>query len=149
MSKIASLHHSITPPSVPVSNDLRVASAPPRPLLIFDGDCGFCRRWAGRWQRAAGGALDFLPFQDETAAQQFPEIPRQDFTRALHAIFPDGSVRTGAEAVFRSLAAAGVKRWLFWCYRRMPLFAVVAEWIYRQAAAHRQFLSKLDRLFFG
>jgi len=124
---------------------LRVASPPPKPLLIFDGDCGFCRRWVARWRRATGDALDFLAFQDETAAKRFPEIAVADFASALHLIFPDGSVYTGAEAVFRSLAAAGVKRRLLWCYCKMPLFAGVSEWIYGRVAAHRRFLSKLDR----
>ena len=132
-----------------MSNDLRVASPPPKPLLIFDGDCGFCRRWAARWQRATGEALDFLPFQDETVAKQYPEIPRQDFASALHLILPDGSVHTGAEAVFRSLAAGGAERWLLWCYRKWPPFADLSEIVYEQVAAHRQFLSKLDRFFFG
>ena len=130
-------------------DDLRVASPPPKPLLIFDGDCGFCRRWAARWQRATGDALDLLPFQDESVAKKFPEIPRPDFAKALHLISPDGSVCTGAEAAFRSLAAGGVKRWLFWCYRKMPPFAGLSEFVYEQVAAHRRFLSKLDRFFFG
>jgi predicted DCC family thiol-disulfide oxidoreductase YuxK len=127
--------------------DLRVASTPPKPLLIFDGDCGLCRRRVARWRRATGDALDFLPFQDETAARRFPEIPPAAFAKALHLILPDGSVYTGAEAVFRSLAAGGVKRRLLWCYRKMPLFAGVSEWLYGRVAAHRRFFSKLDRFF--
>jgi len=126
---------------------VQVASPPAKPLLIFDGECGFCRHWVARWRRATGDALDFLPFQDETAARRFPEIPHADFANALHLIFPDGSVYTGAEAVFRSLAAAGVKRRLLWCYRKMPLFAAVSEWVYGRVAAHRRFLSTLDRFF--
>ena len=27
-----------------------VRDAPPKPLLIFDGDCHFCRRWIERWR---------------------------------------------------------------------------------------------------
>ena len=132
-----------------MSNDLRVSSPPPKPLLIFDGDCDFCRRWAARWRRRAGDALDFLPFQDETVAKRFPEIPRADFARAFHLISPDGSVCAGAEAVFRALAAGGMERRLLWCYRKLPLFAALSEWIYGRVAARRRFLSKLDRFFFG
>ena len=130
-------------------DDVRVAFPPPKPLLIFDGDCELCRRWAARRRRATGDALDLLPFQDETVAREFPEIPRAVFAKALHLLFPDGSVCTGAEAVFRSLAAGGAKRWLLWCYRKIPLFAGLSEWIYDRVAARRQFLSKLDRFFFG
>jgi predicted DCC family thiol-disulfide oxidoreductase YuxK len=24
----------------------------PKPLLVFDGDCGFCRLWIERWRAA-------------------------------------------------------------------------------------------------
>jgi predicted DCC family thiol-disulfide oxidoreductase YuxK len=118
-------------------------------LLIFDGDCGFCRRWVSRWQRATGDALDYFPFQDGAVGRNYPEIPRAAFAEALHLILPDGSVCTGAEAVFRSLAAGGVKRWLLWCYTWLPLFAGMSELGYREVAAHREFFSKLDRRFFG
>jgi predicted DCC family thiol-disulfide oxidoreductase YuxK len=130
-----------------VPDELRVASPPPRPRLIFDGDCGFCRRQAARWRRATGDAVDYLPFQDETVAKQHPEIPREEFERSIHLIFPDGSVCSGAEAVFRSLAAGGVHRRLLWCYRKVPFFAGLADLIYKQVAARRRFLSKLDRFF--
>ena len=129
-----------------VSTVLRVASPPPKPRLIFDGDCGFCRRWAARLRRATGDAVDYLPFQDETVARDHPEFSREKFGQALHLILPDGSVCSGAEAVFRSLAAGGVHRWLLWCYRKIPFFAGLTDWMYRQVAARRQFLSKLDRL---
>ena len=144
-------HPSVTPPlrQFPESRRLRVASPPPKPLLIFDGDCGFCRRWVARWRRATGEALDFLPFQDESAAKKYPEIPRPDFAGTLHLIFPDGSVHTGADAVFRSLAAGGAQRRLLWCYCKLPLFAGLSEWAYRRVAANRRFLSRLDRFILG
>jgi predicted DCC family thiol-disulfide oxidoreductase YuxK/uncharacterized membrane protein YphA (DoxX/SURF4 family) len=132
-----------------VSNHARIASPPPKPLLIFDGDCGFCRRWAARWQRATGDAVAYLPFQDDTAAKKYPEISREDFARSIHLLLPDGAVHTGADAVFRSLAAGGAERWLFWCYRKIPPFADLTELVYEEVAAHRQFLSRLDRFFLG
>ena len=132
-----------------MSNHARIASPPPKPLLIFDGDCGFCRRWAARWQRATGDAVAYLPFQDDTVAKKYPEIARGDFEQAIHLLLPDGAVHTGADAVFRSLAAGGRQRWLLWCYRKIPPFAGLTELIYDQVAAHRQFLSKLDRFFPG
>jgi predicted DCC family thiol-disulfide oxidoreductase YuxK len=132
-----------------MSTRLQVASPPPKPLLVFDGECPFCRRWVARWRRATGDALDFLPFQDGTAPTRYPEIPRRDFENTLHLICPDGSVSTGAEAVFGSLAAGGAGRRLLWCYRKAPGFAGLSEWIYGQVAAHRRFLSKMDRYFGG
>jgi predicted DCC family thiol-disulfide oxidoreductase YuxK/uncharacterized membrane protein YphA (DoxX/SURF4 family) len=132
-----------------VSPDLRVQSPPPKPLLVFDGDCQFCRRWIARWKSATGVAVDYLPFQDEGVAGRFPEIPRQDFAEAVHLILPDGSVLRGAEAVFRSLAEAGHHRWLLGLYRRIPPFADLSELLYEEVALHRTVLSKLDRIYAG
>jgi lipase maturation factor 1 len=132
-----------------VADDLRVAAPPSKPLLVFDGDCGFCRRWISRWQRTTADAVDYLPFQEESIARRFPEIPPDDFHQAVQLISPDGSVCSGAEAVFRSLAAAGKERWLLWCYRRIPSFPIITEVIYDEVATHREFLSKLDRFFLG
>jgi predicted DCC family thiol-disulfide oxidoreductase YuxK len=132
-----------------VPNHPRIASPPARPLLIFDGDCDFCRRWVARWQRATGDAVDYLPFQDESVAKKYPEISREAFAKAVHLFLPDGAVHTGADAVFRSLAAGGAHRRLLWCYRKIPLFAALTEFIYKKIAAHREFLSKLDRFFPG
>jgi predicted DCC family thiol-disulfide oxidoreductase YuxK len=73
-----------------VPDDLRVQSPPPKPLLVFDGDCGFCRRWIARWKRATGEAVDYQPFQDDAVTRQYPEIPRADFEHSVHLILPDG-----------------------------------------------------------
>ena len=97
-------------------------------MLVFDGDCHFCRRWIARWHQATGDAIDYLPFQDESIAARFPEIPREKFEQAVHLILPDGSVCGGAEAVFRSLAEARQERWLLRCrIIGFPGFAELTE----------------------
>ncbi len=128
---------------------IRVASPPPKPLLIFDGDCGFCRRWVARWQRAVGDAVDYRPFQDGEVKSKYPEIPPPDLEKAIHLVSPDGSVCRGAEAAFRSLATGGVERWMLWAYEHTPGFAPISEFLYEQVASHRESLSKLDRFFLG
>ena len=117
--------------------------------MVFDGDCGFCRRWIARWQNATGDAIDYLPFQDESVAAKYPEVPREAFAHAVRLILPDGSVCGGAEAVFRSLAEAGKERWLLRLYNRSAGFAEMSELIYEEVATHREFLSKLDRIYSG
>ena len=55
----------------------RVRDAPPKPLLIFDGNCHFCRRWIERWRELTAGAVEYAPSQE--VAERFPEIPREAF----------------------------------------------------------------------
>lgn len=117
-----------------------------RPLLVYDADCGFCRRWIARWQGYTGDAVDYEPFQ--SAAARFPQIPREDFAGAVHLIDPDGSVSRGAEAVFRALAHGG-RRWPLALYRHVPLFAPASEAIYSVIARHRTGADRLTSLLWG
>lgn len=124
-----------------------VKDRPPKPLVVFDGDCHFCRRWIERWKELTAGAVDYLPFQE--VAAQFPEIPSEAFADALHFIEGDGAVYRGAEAVFRSLGMLRGGRALVWCYEHLPVFAPLTEAAYRVIASNRMVASFFTRLLWG
>src|ERR1700693_177000 len=113
----------------------RVAAPPDKPLLLWDGDCGFCGRWILRWKSLTWDRVNYAPSQD--AALRFPEIPPEDFRQSVQLILPDGRVFSGAEAVFLSLSLAPRRGWLLAPYRRLPGFAALAELAYRTIARHR------------
>jgi lipase maturation factor 1 len=136
-------------PNYNVSQEIRVQAPPSRPLMVFDGDCRFCRRWIARWKNSTGDAVDYLPFQEEEIALRFPEIPRADLEEAVHLVLPDGTVFRGAHAVFRSLAEGGRHRWLARLYEKFPGFADATEMLYEEVALHRTFLSHLDGIYSG
>jgi lipase maturation factor 1 len=125
----------------------RLANPPAEPLVIFDGDCRFCRRWIERWREMTGGAVEYEPYQE--AATRFLEIPRVDFEQALHFIDKDGTVYRGAEAVFRSLGTIRSGRALIWGYEHLPGFAPVTEAAYGVIARNRQLASFFTRLLWG
>jgi predicted DCC family thiol-disulfide oxidoreductase YuxK len=81
---------------------------PDRPLLIFDGDCNFCRRWIARWEKGTGPCVDYVEFQK--IGGRFPEIPRTAYEQAVQLIELDGRVLSGADAVLRLLDFAPQKR---------------------------------------
>lgn len=122
-----------------------VSNPPRKPLLIFDGDCYFCRRWIERWRSLTHGAIEYAPFQE--AAHRFPEVPRENFEQAVHFIDADGSVYRGAEAVFRSLGQRA--RVWSWCYEHVPGFAPSTETAYAFVARRRQVASFFTRLLWG
>jgi predicted DCC family thiol-disulfide oxidoreductase YuxK len=74
-----------------MNRDLTVAAPPPKPLLVFDGDCHFCTLWIGRWRQMTGDAVDYLPSQDSAIAARFPEIPPAEFATAVVLIDIDGA----------------------------------------------------------
>src|SRR5437867_5014658 len=125
----------------------KVASPPERPLVVFDADCDFCRFWVARWRSVTGDRLDYAPYQE--VAARFPEIPVEEFRRAVQLVLPDGSVHSAAAAVVRALAKLpGRGRWLA-LYRNVPSFAAVADLGYRWIAGHRGIAMRVTRLLWG
>ncbi|HXL72674.1 MAG TPA: DUF393 domain-containing protein [bacterium] len=116
-------------------NRPRVSNLPLKPLLLFDGDCGFCRKWVGRWKALTGDRVFYEPYQE--AASRFPEIDPRRFTQSVQLVQPDGEVLQGAEAVFKSLESVIYLRWLIWSYGRVPGFTRLSEWFYRKVAENR------------
>jgi predicted DCC family thiol-disulfide oxidoreductase YuxK len=119
----------------------------PPPLLIYDGDCGFCGYWARYWQKLTGDRVRYQPYQE--VAAQHPEIPVTDFQRAVQYLAPDGRRASAAEASFLTLShAPGKSLWLA-LYHRSRRFAAVAEWAYAFIARHRPGFYRISLFLWG
>ena len=117
------------------------------PLLIYDGDCGFCGYWARYWQKLTGDRVRYQPYQE--VAAQYPAIPLADYQRAVQYLAPDGRRSSAAEASFLTLShAPGKGLWLS-LYRRLPGFAALAEWAYAFIARHRPAFYRISLLLWG
>src|ERR1700722_12428025 len=132
-----------------MQSGIRVASPPPKPLLVFDGDCKFCGLWIHRWRQLTGDTVDYLPSQDPQIAARFPEIPPDQFQTSVQLIEPNGKVFSGAEAVFLALAENPKVEWPYRLYISSPLLADVTEGGYKFVTSHRTGFSHLTRLFWG
>lgn len=128
-----------------VSYDSHMATPRERPLLIFDGDCGFCRHWIEKWVRWSGQSFEARPYQE--VGKDFPEIVPTDFEKAVFLIDRDGHVSRAAEAVFRSLASGQGPRWPFVLYRTLPGFRPLTEVAYGIVARNRKLFSRLTSFF--
>src|SRR5208282_5184391 len=106
-----------------------------RPVLVFDGDCAFCRAWVEYWQRLTGERVLYTPYQEIDS--RVPSLPQKDFASAVTLFLPSGEVRSGAHAVFSLLALVPGKSWMLWLYTHIPGFAWIAEMVYRVVARHR------------
>ena len=126
---------------------LRVSNPPPKPLMIWDGQCHFCQRWIGRWREITAGKVDYATYQE--TAGRFPEIPIEQFERAAAFIDSDGRVFFAAEAVYRSLRHRSSRKWLTWSYDHLPGFAAISETAYKFIARNRSLGSTFTRLFWG
>ena len=117
--------------------------------MVFDGDCNFCTLWIRRWRQMTGVSVDYLAAQDPHIPTQFPEIPREQFDTAVVLIEPDGTVYSGAEAVFRALAHCPDHQWSWRTYQNSSAFAKCTERVYEFVAGHRLFFSRMTRWFWG
>jgi predicted DCC family thiol-disulfide oxidoreductase YuxK len=111
-----------------------------QPLLIYDGRCGFCRIWIDYWKRLTGDRIEYASSQE--VGGRFPQIPEAAFAQAVQLVRPDGSVASGARAVFETLGRERV-------YESWPRVARLSEAAYRWIAQHRSFFYWVTRLTFG
>jgi predicted DCC family thiol-disulfide oxidoreductase YuxK len=117
------------------------------PLLIYDADCAFCRRWVARWRARTGDRVRYAPLQRGGLLERLG-IPRDEALRSVQLVLPTGERHQGADAVLRALSRApgldAVSR-----FGLLPGVRVVAEAAYRVIARHRTMAARLDALLFG
>lgn len=118
-----------------------------KPVLIYDGKCGFCKIWIDYWKGLTQNTIHYAASQD--VASQYPQISLDEFRKSVQLVLPDGDVHNGAHAVFQTLSIAGSHRWLLWLYRNLPGFAPLTEAAYRLIAAHRDFFYFATVTLFG
>ncbi|PWU10349.1 MAG: membrane protein [Verrucomicrobia bacterium] len=118
------------------------------PLLVFDGDCHFCRQWVGCWQRVTGDRVRYESYQ--TVAWRYPEVSDREFAQSIQYFEKGKQRKQGADAVFHALAW-GKSQWklLAYLYDHVSIFAAVSECLYQIVARHRSFFSLLTQWTFG
>ena len=109
-----------------------------RHLVLWDGDCGFCRR-SVEWLAANDkrGALEFKPYQSVELAPSLKE----SCSHSVHVIKTDGEViRAGRAMMFCGTFTrfGGWARIALW-----PIFLPFIELGYKFIAANRMLVSKV------
>lgn len=110
---------------------------PEWPTLIYDGECGLCRRAVEllrRWDREH--RLRYVPFQDGEAVARFG-IALPALAAAMHLLMPDGRVFAGADAVPELGRLLPGKRWWTWGFA-LPGVPPLARRVYRRVAQRRR-----------
>ncbi len=110
-----------------------------KPILVYDGDCDFCKYWISRWKHVTKDRINYAPYQE--VYTNFPEIPVSEFQSSVKLILETGQVYSGAEAILCALD----NHTFLWCYTKLPGFSYISEAIYRFIAKHRQHFSKMTR----
>jgi len=120
-----------------------------RHTLIFDGACTMCMRWMSRvrsWDR--NDAFEYVPLQDPSVPERFPDLDREALEREMHVVGPDGRVWRGAGAVERVIELLPRGRWISWAFH-LPFARAVADRVYRWVAENRSRLGCGDHCGIG
>ena len=114
---------------------------PYQPVLIYDGDCGFCKRCVDIAFAITGDKVKYRPYQE--AASDFPAIKEDAFKHSVQLIEQGGRVSQKAEAVFKTLAIGSFffKAVLF-LYNKLPGFSLITTYSYDLVARNRAFFFK-------
>ncbi len=93
------------------------------PILLFNDECGVCRRIAHWVQTSAKNnsgdtSLIVRPIGDDPAALRSlsPELDIWDAYETIHLLMPDGSMKVGGEAVAQVLRTLRNTRWFAWSF---------------------------------
>jgi predicted DCC family thiol-disulfide oxidoreductase YuxK len=71
-----------------------------RPVLLYDGDCAFCRAWVARidrWDRHQ--RIELLPAGSRSQSPDLPHLSDDAVNARMHLVLPDGRVFAGGRAV--------------------------------------------------
>jgi predicted DCC family thiol-disulfide oxidoreductase YuxK len=125
----------------------KVNNPPSQPLLIWDGQCGFCKYWVTVWQRRTVGVL-YRPFQE--ISEEFPEIPLKEFKKASRFLTEDGRVFSGPDSAYMSIAYFNrpQQHWHYW-YETKPWFRKLSKQGYNFIAKNRSAFMKITIAMWG
>jgi predicted DCC family thiol-disulfide oxidoreductase YuxK len=94
-----------------------------KPILLFNDECGVCRRIAGWVERsgqseATGPSIVERPIGDDPEALRSlnPDLDIWDAYATIHLLMPDGSMKRGGEAVAEVLRSLPNTRWFAWIF---------------------------------
>ncbi len=107
--------------------------------LLYDNDCSLCVRFRERIRRwDKNSRIEPVGFDDPRIPSLVPRMTRAELENSFHLVFPDGTVRSGANAFPDLLEQLPRWKWLGWFLKKMPGSARLSDWIYGKIAASRQ-----------
>jgi predicted DCC family thiol-disulfide oxidoreductase YuxK len=114
-----------------------------RPLFIYDGDCGFCRKWAGWLDQRVGSAVRFSPFQALEDLARF-NLTVDDVQSASY-LFEEGRAYRGGRGIAQALARGNGIWKLLGLVLDLPGARQASARAYRYVARNRHRLPAPDR----
>lgn len=117
--------------------DLEIQNRWTRDVVIYDGECRFCR---GQVERLAKfdpqGKLTFISLHDPRLSKRYPELSYDELMRQMYVITPEGTKFGGAAAV-RYLSRRLPRLYWLMPIMHIPFSLPLWQWAYHQVAKRR------------
>ena len=100
------------------------------PLVIYDGECMFCRRQLGNLKRFSGGRFEAISFREPGFFERHPEVTPEECQKAIQFVSAEGRKYSGAEAVARIVSLNPIwlpVKWIYFVPGLRRLWDVVYE----------------------
>ena len=119
------------------------------PILIFDGNCGFCRLCVNILADQSKKPYDSISYQEWIPGNQNNKwkLKEENFQNAVYILLPDGTFKAGADCIYWFLYFQELKKWPYKFYEKFPPFHWASDLGYRFVANNRFLVSKLTKFF--
>jgi predicted DCC family thiol-disulfide oxidoreductase YuxK len=112
-------------------------SHPDAPVIIWDGDCNFCRAQVERLQWYQGTrSLSYISLHDPRVAERYPFLTHQQLMEQIWVVLPDDQAFGGADAI-RFLSRYLPRLWWMAPALHLPLMMPIWRKLYKIVAQRR------------
>ena len=118
-----------------------------KPIMVYDGNCGFCKYWIIKWQNFTGEKVEYQPFQK--VAEHFKDIDVRHFKSAVRFIEQNGRVTSGPDAAYITYYLYSKPKFLHLWYLNKSWFRKISDTSYNFIANNRSFMFDLSRGLLG
>lgn len=107
-------------------------------VVIFDGECNFCRSQVSKLHRLdwGGRRLSFISLHDPRVAERYPDLTHDQMMEQMYVIDAEGNQHGGGDAV-RYLSRRLPLLWIAAPILHLPGTARLWRWLYGQVAKRR------------
>lgn len=119
------------------------AQRPTADIVIWDGQCNFCRSQVERLQALDSGKLAYLSLHDPLVTELCPDLSQEQLMEQMWVVTPDGRRFGGADAA-RYLSRKLWKLWWLVPLLHLPMTMPLWRWIYAKIASRRYRISGRD-----
>ncbi len=118
-----------------------------KPILVYDGNCGFCKYWVIKWKKLTRDTISYEPYQK--VAVQFKDLSEEHFERAVRLILKNGRIISGPAVAYYTNQDKQIFSVLFQFYETNTWFRRFSDKCYNWIANHRRFMYRLSVTMFG